>query len=121
MQGDDPHSRAAEAVQEHRPVEAQYVRGGRGGRRIVLVLAAGLALVAIGFVIIYALYNPSLSATNPNDGDQRVDTQAFDGDAATPPPASAPRDSRGEPTDMATGRAPNVNAPRVKQVDIPPA
>lgn len=121
MQGDDPHSRSADAVHEHRPVEAQYVRGGRGGRRIILVLAGGLALVVAGFFLMYLVFNPRLSSTNPNDGDQRVDTQAFEGDAATPPLATAPRDSRGEPTDIATGQAPNVNAPRVKQVEDPPA
>jgi len=111
---EDPHHKAADAVHEGRPVEAQYVRGGRGGRRILLVLLAGLVLVAIGFGLMYLVWGPSLSATNPNDGDQKVDAAAFEGDAGNPPLADAPTTSSGEPTNPATGQASNVNAPRVR-------
>ena len=49
MSHDNPHDRAADAVHEGRPVEAQYVRGGRGGVRILLVLLGGLLLVVIAY------------------------------------------------------------------------
>jgi len=40
-----PHDRAADAVHEGRPVEAQYVRGGRGGVRILTLLIVSVAAV----------------------------------------------------------------------------
>ena len=43
----DPHSKAADAVHEGRPVEAQYTRQGRPGVRILwlLIVSAGAAAV----------------------------------------------------------------------------
>lgn len=45
MSHQDPHSHSADPVQHGEPVEAQYVRQGRGGRRIliILLLSAGAA------------------------------------------------------------------------------
>lgn len=114
MTHDDPHSRAADAVHEGRPVEAQYVRAGRGGARILIVLLVAIALVAIAFAVIYLSSANRLADTNANDGDQAVDAAAFQGDFATPPAADAPTTATGEPTNPATGDAPNVNAPTVQ-------
>ena len=113
MTHQDPHSKAADAVREGRPVEAQYVRQGRGGGRILLVLLGGLALVTIAFGVIYLASSRPLSETNPNDGDQAVDAAAFQGPANRDevPAADAPTTSEGEPTAPPTGVAPNVNAP----------
>jgi hypothetical protein len=111
---DDPHTRAADAVHEGRPVEAQYVRAGRGGSRILLVLLAALVLVALGFAINLAASGGRLGQTNPNDGDQAVDAAAFQGQGGQAiPSADAPTTSTGEPTAPETGKAPNVNAPTV--------
>ncbi|HZV84443.1 MAG TPA: hypothetical protein VFF48_05595 [Brevundimonas sp.] len=114
MTDQSPHDKAADAVHEGRPVEAQYVRGGRGGKRIVLVLVGGLTLVALCFALIYAFTAGPLASTNANDGDQVVDAQAFDRDStSTAPAADAPTTPEGEPTNPPTGDAPNVNAPTV--------
>jgi len=111
MTDQSPHDKAADAVHAGRPVEAQYARGGRGGKRILLVLIAAIALVAICFALIYAFSAGPLAETNANDGNQAVDVRAFDGDAATPPQADAPTTATGEPTNPPTGEASNVNAP----------
>jgi hypothetical protein len=113
MTDQSPHDKAADAVHEGRPVEAQYVRGGRGGNRILMVLIGGIALVAICFALIYAFSAGPLAETNANAGNQPVDVRAFDGDAATPPAADAPTTATGEPTTPPTGEASNVNAPTV--------
>ncbi|MNI22186.1 hypothetical protein D3C77_153340 [compost metagenome] len=49
MTHQDPHSHSADPVQHGEPVEAQYVRQGRGGRRImfILLLSAGAAAVLL--------------------------------------------------------------------------
>ena len=47
MTHQSPHDKAADAVHEGRPVEAQYVRGGRGGVRILTLLVISLGAVAI--------------------------------------------------------------------------
>ncbi|MFN3352155.1 MAG: hypothetical protein ACK4Z5_00995 [Brevundimonas sp.] len=111
----DPHSKSADAVHEGRPVEAQYVRQGRGGRRILFVLFGALALVTAAFAVIYLASNQPLSETNANDGDQAVDAAAFQGPGNRDevPAADAPTTAEGEPTAPPTGVAPNVNAPTV--------
>jgi hypothetical protein len=63
VMGVDPHSQAAEAVQEGRPVEAQYVRQGRRGVRIVWVLAISLALAALATFGFWALHAGQLRKT----------------------------------------------------------
>ena len=113
MSHDNPHDRAADAVHEGRPVEAQYVRGGRKGSRILLVLLGGLVLVAIAYAVIYAVSARPLASTNANDGDQTTDAAAFQTKRDEVPAADAPTTATGEPTAPATGAAPNVNAPTV--------
>lgn len=119
MTHQSPHDKAADAVHEGRPVEAQYVRSGRGGKRILLVLLGGLVLVATCFALIYLFSAGPLASTNSNDGDQVVDARAFSNDAASTaapapaPAADAPTTAEGEPTNPPTGAAPNVNAPTV--------
>jgi hypothetical protein len=114
MTHESPHDKAADAVHEGRPVEAQYVRGGRGGSRILMVLVGGLALVAICFALIYAFSAGGFAKTNANDGDQAVDAQAFQGEGGTDiPSADASTTADGQPTNPPTGEAPNVNAPTV--------
>ncbi len=109
----DPHSKAADAVHELRPVDAQYVRGARPGRRIlwILVLSAGAA--AILLLGMWFLSNGGFASQNANNGQQAVDAQAFNDNAGEIPAADAPTTATGEPTSPPTGEAPNVNAPTV--------
>ncbi|HEX8469798.1 MAG TPA: hypothetical protein VF633_01685 [Brevundimonas sp.] len=109
----DPHSEAADAVHDLRPVDADLVRSARPGKRILLVLGGGLILVVIGFLAIWGPGGGALSRTNANDGDQAVDTAAFQGDALNPPTADAPTTATGAAQPRPTGEAPNVNAPTV--------
>jgi len=114
MTHESPHDHSADAVHEGRPVEAQYVRQGRGGKRIMMVLFGGLALVVVAFAVIWLASSGRLAQTNANDGDQPVDAAAFQGEAAREiPAADAPTTATGEPTAPPTGEAPNVNAPTV--------
>lgn len=111
MTHQSPHDKAADAVHEGRPVEAQYVRGGRGGVRILTLLVVSAGAAAILLLGMWFLSNGGFDRTNANNGQQPVDAQAFAGDGATPPTADAPTTATGEPTAPGTGDAPNVNAP----------
>lgn len=111
MTHESPHDKAADAVHEGRPVEAQYVRGGRGGVRILTLLVISLAAVAVLLLGMWFLSQGGFAATNANDGDQAIDSAAFRTDAGQIPAADAPTTSTGQPTNPPTGEAPNVNAP----------
>jgi len=119
MTHESPHDRSADAVHEGRPVEAQYVRGGRGGVRILTLLVISLAAVAVLLLGMWFLSQGGFARTNANTGQQAVDSQAFSGDAAAPPAADAPTTSTGEPTAPPTGEAPNVNAPTSSAASAP--
>ncbi len=111
MTHESPHDKVADAVHEGRPVEAQYVRGGRGGVRILTLLIVSAGAAAILLLGMWFVSNGGFDNTNANTGQQPVDAQAFSQDAATPPTADAPTTSTGQPTSPPTGEAPNVNAP----------
>ncbi len=95
MTHQSPHDKAADAVHEGRPVEAQYVRGGRGGVRILTLLVVSLAAVAVLLLGMWFLSQGGFANTNANNGEQAVDAQAFsdappaDAPAAVPAPAPA--------------------------------
>ena len=107
----NPHDRAADAVLEGRPVEAQYARQGRSGVRILLLLVVSAAAAALLLLGMWFVSQGGFSNTNANDGDQLVDARAFDDDGLTPPAADAPTTSTGQAAPVPTGQAPNVNAP----------
>jgi len=86
-----PHDKAADAVHEGRPVEAQYVRGGGKGRRILVILVISLTAVAVLLLGMWALSQGGFAGTNPNTGAQPVDVQAFDGTGPAPAPTPAPQ------------------------------
>jgi hypothetical protein len=73
----DPHSQAADAVHEGRPVEAQYVRQGRRGTHVLWILIISLALVAVGFLAVWGLHMGPFQSTEPNTGKQVSDAVAF--------------------------------------------
>ncbi|NJC40916.1 hypothetical protein GGQ87_001174 [Brevundimonas alba] len=121
MTHESPHDKAADAVHEGRPVEAQYVRGGRGGVRILTLLVISLAAVAILLLGMWFVSQGGFAKTNANDGDQAVDAAAFQADRTDIPAADAPTTSTGQPTTPPTGEAPNVNAPVVSAQPSAPA
>lgn len=102
-----------DAVHEGRPVEAKYVRQGRGGVRVATVLAVAFVLTAIGFAIVWLFWAGPFAAGRANTGQQAVDAAAFQNGDRSPPKADAPTTSTGAPTRPATGDAANVNAPTV--------
>ena len=114
MTHESPHDKAADAVHEGRPVEAQYVRGGRGGKRILTLLVVSLAAVAILLLGMWFVSQGGFADTNANNGEQAVDAQAFQGEGGSDTPsADAPTAEGGRPTSPPTGDTPNVNAPTV--------
>lgn len=114
MSHDDPHTEAADAVHEGRPVEAQNTKQGKGGRRITLSMGIAIALTAIGFIVVFLLFSGSFNRAGDDDADNGAQqAQAFsEGDGV--PAADAPTTATGEPTSPPTGEAPNVNAPTVQ-------
>jgi len=114
MTHQSPHDKAADAVHEGRPVEAQYVRGGRGGVRILTLLVISAGAAAVLLLGMWFVSQGGFARTNANNGDQAVDARAFQNEGQpTPPTADAPTTATGEPTSPPTGDAPNVNAPTV--------
>jgi hypothetical protein len=82
-----PHDKAADAVHEGRPVEAQYVRGGGKGRRVFVILMISLSAVAVLLLGMWAVSQGGFAGTNPNTGAQAVDVEAFDRAGSGPAPA----------------------------------
>ena len=85
MTHESPHDKAADAVHEGRPVEAQYVRGGRGGVRILTLLIVSLAAVAVLLLGMWFVSQGGFATTNANDGDQAVDAGASAGEPTATP------------------------------------
>lgn len=112
MSPNDPHTEAADAVHEGRPVDAQYVRGARPGKRILWLLIVSGGATAILLLGMWFVSNSGFAAQNPDTGQQAVDAAAF-ANAPDFPAADAPTTATGEPTNPPTGEAPNVNAPTV--------
>jgi len=119
MTHESPHDKAADAVHEGRPVEAQYVRGGRGGVRILTLLIVSLAAVAVLLLGMWFVSQGGFATTNANDGDQAVDAAAFQTEPVEIPAADAPTTATGQPTAPPTGEAPNVNAPLAPVEPVP--
>jgi len=90
MTHESPHDKSADAVHEGRPVEAQYVRGGRGGVRILTLLIVSAGAAAILLLGMWFVSNGGFERTNANNGEQPVDAQAFNQEAAAPPAANPP-------------------------------
>jgi hypothetical protein len=91
MTDPDPHGRAATAVQEGRPVEAQYVRQGRRGTRILWLLVASTLMAALALFGIQALNSDNLASTREDMGHTAADARAFTQDEPLPPKQDSPR------------------------------
>ena len=105
------HDKAADAVHEGRPVDAELVRSGRKGPRILVLLVVSTLAAAVLLLGIWMISNGGFNAQNDETGPTAADTQDFAGDSQTPPAADAPTDATGRAAPVPTGEAPNVNAP----------
>ncbi|MFC7377445.1 hypothetical protein [Brevundimonas sp. GCM10030266] len=106
MSHESPHDQVADAVHEGRPVEAQYVRQGRSGVRILLLLVVSAGAAAVLLLGLWLVTNGSFAALEPSSDEKAVEAQAFD----APVTADAPTTSTGEPATPPAGTTPNVNA-----------
>ncbi|GAA0642479.1 hypothetical protein [Brevundimonas lenta] len=113
MTHQSPHDKSADAVHEGRPVEAQYVRGGRGGVRVLTLLVISAGLTAILLLGMWFVSQGGFARTNANIGDQAVDAQAFDksSDAAPSTKSDAPPVTAGPVVPPTSSTPPNKPAP----------
>jgi hypothetical protein len=91
MTDQGPHSQAASAVNEGRPVEAQYARQGRRGTRILWVLLVGVALAAIALFGSWFMKADELQGANVNAGREPADAAAFHQDEPSAKQTDAPQ------------------------------
>lgn len=93
MKPEEPrrHDRAADAVHEGRPVKAEYVRSGRPGRRVLVILTVSTITAAVGLLALWAASNGIFASQDPTDAEEAAAQQAFDTDTSyAPPPAERP-------------------------------
>ncbi|MFS0711386.1 hypothetical protein [Brevundimonas phoenicis] len=88
MSHQDPHSHSADPVHAGQAVEAQYVRQGRGGRRILILLAVSAGAAAALLLGLWAISNP---------GFQRAEEAGMTGEP-TPVVEQAPAPTAGPET-----------------------
>jgi hypothetical protein len=60
-----PHGRAAAALEEGRPIEAQYVRQGRRGGRVMVMLTVSALLAVAALFGVWVVEAPKRPATAP--------------------------------------------------------
>lgn len=96
--GSDPHSQAADAVHEGRPVEAQYVRQGRRGTHVLWILVVSLIMVVAAFAVIFFGSSEGMNATTSDNNKTRGEAATF----AAPEPA-AKQTSSEDPSAPARG------------------
>jgi hypothetical protein len=65
-------------------VGATRARQGRLGRHMLFVLLAALLLVVLGFFAAWTWKSGDLASTEPNNGKEHVDAQAFNAPAPAP-------------------------------------
>lgn len=95
MTHSDPHSRAADAVHEGRPVEAQYVRQGRRGVHVVWILVVSLFLVVTAYAVLFLSSSEDMNATNADNNKGAAEAGPF---AAPEPAPTTKQDVDEDPT-----------------------
>lgn len=84
MTHQDPHSHSADAVEHHTPIEAQYVRQGRGGVRILWLLIVSGGAAAVLLLGMWLLSNGGFQTVTPDAAGARDNVAPFDAPAAPP-------------------------------------
>ena len=81
------HDKAADAVHEGRPVDAELVRGGRKNPRILVILAISTLTAAILLLGLWLLTNGVFDSKNVETGPKAAaaETQVFAYDGPTAP------------------------------------
>ncbi|WP_269514943.1 hypothetical protein [Brevundimonas subvibrioides] len=97
MSHHDPHSEAADAVHEGRPVEAQYTKQGRGGRRISIEMGIAIVLTVVGFAVVFLFLGGAFRGDNTS-AESSVDAAAIVSEGTTTPTPDAPTTATGQPT-----------------------
>lgn len=93
MKPEEPrrHDRAADAVHEGRPVKAEYVRSGRPGRRVLVILAVSTIAAAAVLLTLWAASSGVFASQDPTDAEEAAAQRTYDTDAPyAPPPAERP-------------------------------
>ncbi len=90
----NPHEASARAVRSNRPVEAQYVRQGRKGSRIMAVLLGGLVLTAVGFALVWAVWAGPFASAPVDNVAQVEDSAAFQEESVQKSTAEASADEQ---------------------------
>lgn len=101
------HDKAADAVHEGRPVEAQYVRGGRRNPRMLVLLLLSTGAVAILLLGMWLLSNSGFKGENQTASEQAAQARTFDDAGSIPSAAEAPARSTDNPSPAPAGQTPN--------------
>lgn len=90
MKPEEPrrHDRTADAVHEGRPVKAEYVRSGRPGRRVLVILAVSTVAVAVALLSLWAATNGVFASQEPTDAEEAAAQQTFDTNAPYASPSA---------------------------------
>jgi len=92
-----PHDEAADAVRDGRPVDAQFVRGGRPGFRVLRILVISLGIAAVLIIGMWLVSNGGFARQNDTLPEAAAESQSFSSTPTPTPngvsasvPASAP-------------------------------
>ncbi|MGI4817332.1 MAG: hypothetical protein ACRYFE_02330 [Janthinobacterium lividum] len=89
----DRHHKAADAVHDGRPVDADYVRSGGKGKSVLPILAISTAAAAIVLIGLFLLWSVNRGDVDRNVPEKAADTAEFAGDRPAqtgPQPAPMP-------------------------------
>jgi hypothetical protein len=91
MSPQSPHDKVADAVHEGRPADAQLVRQGRSGRRILLLLIVSAGAAAVLLLGLWAATNGRFADLEPSRAEKAAEAQTFHQEpTATAPVTAAP-------------------------------
>lgn len=80
------HSKAANAVHEGRPVDADYVRSAGKGRSVVPILVISTLGAALVLMALFAIWSGSQGDVDRSAPEKAADSAVFAGDVPNPSP-----------------------------------
>ena len=87
----DRHDKAADAVHEGRPVDADYVRSGGKGRSVLPILIISTLATAAILIGLFVLWSGTRGDVDRSPAEKAADSAVFAGDAPSQPlPAPPP-------------------------------